>query len=133
MMTTTPEKRRATVLRYKRKYPEKTKARYRREEAKRDPVKRTWKAYRANARYKGIEYSLQRKLHDDLVTDNCFYCGELPKPVNGIDRVDNSVGYVENNVVTACFRCNSSKNSGTQADFIRWAKSVALHLEATGL
>jgi len=128
-MTTTPEKRRETVQRYRRKYPEKTKARYRLEELKRDPVKRTWKAYRANARYKGIEYSLPRELHDDLVTDACYYCGELPAPTNGIDRVDNARGYVISNVVTACFRCNSSKSSGSREAFLAWARNVVAHSE----
>lgn len=132
-MTTTPEKRRATVTRYRRKYPERTRTRGTKEESQRDPVKRTWKAYRANAKYRGQLYALPRELHNDLVTDACFYCGELAKPVNGIDRVDNARGYVEDNVVTACFRCNSSKSSGDQSDFIGWVKNASEHMTRTGL
>jgi hypothetical protein len=30
--------------------------------------------------------------------------------VNGIDRVDNSIGYIKSNSVTCCSQCNFAKN-----------------------
>jgi len=126
-MTTTPEKRQATVARYRQKYPERTRARWAREEQQRDPVKRTWKSYRANAKYKGFPYNLPRALHDDLVTDRCFYCGSDPNPVNGIDRVDNSRGYEDDNVVSCCEMCNRAKRDVPAAEFISWARRFAAH------
>ena len=84
-----------------------------------------WKYYKANSKRRGYEFSLDRLLFDDHLTDYCFYCGTVPKPLNGIDRVDNSKGYVIGNTVTACKQCNYAKHDYSRAEFERWATRVA--------
>lgn len=59
-----------------------------------------------------------------LVTQNCFYCEKVPSRIkksrestftfNGIDRVDNSVGYIMENCVTCCRECNTKKGGVTK-------------------
>jgi hypothetical protein len=44
--------------------------------------------------------------------------------VNGIDRVDNSKGYVEDNVVPCCKYCNTAKNTMSRDEFFKWIKRV---------
>lgn len=94
----------------------------------RNPLKYAWERYRGNAKTRGREFDLPRRLFEDLLTDNCFYCGHAPDPINSIDRVDNDGGYVEDNVVTACNFCNQAKHTHTRAEFEEWAKRVAARL-----
>lgn len=53
----------------------------------------------------------------------CHYCGYRIRTV-GIDRVDNSRGYVRGNVVSACFLCNRAKSSLTKAQFVALCSNV---------
>jgi 5-methylcytosine-specific restriction endonuclease McrA len=70
--------------------------------------------------------------YQTLITGNCYYCGVEPSSSmdnvgkrgaglkkNGIDRVNNSLGYTVANCVTACSHCNRGKNNMTQSDFFK--------------
>lgn len=43
---------------------------------------------------------------------------------NGIDRLDNSEGYIFGNVVPCCATCNFAKHTMSYTDFIHWAERV---------
>jgi len=43
---------------------------------------------------------------------------------NGIDRLDNDLGYVPGNVVSACGRCNKAKLTMPVGDVLAWVKAV---------
>jgi hypothetical protein len=94
-----------------------------------NPVKMAWHRYRAAARARSIGFDLPRALVEDLVTDNCFYCGAKPNPTNGIDRVRNELGYTSDNVVSCCEKCNYGKSGMSANDFLKWATMVANHSE----
>lgn len=47
--------------------------------------------------------------------------------VNGIDRVDSSKGYVEDNVVPCCKYCNTAKNTMNDSEFREWIKKIYAH------
>jgi hypothetical protein len=93
------------------------------------PELHAWRNYKGNAERRGIEFLLVREHFLDLVTDNCFYCTASPNPLNGIDRVDNSQGYTEDNVVTACRLCNRAKNDLSREKFEEWAVRLAHNIE----
>ena len=90
-------------------------------------------------RTKGQEYKLTDEELHKLITSNCYYCDAIPSNVmkdtrdknripftyNGIDRFDNTLGYVVNNCVTCCKRCNVAKNDMTYNDFIDLCKKIA--------
>lgn len=71
---------------------------------------------------------------------NCHYCGEPPSNVysqkdlkgpyiyNGIDRMDNDIGYTLDNSISCCKHCNYSKRARTYEEFIDWIKQVHSHL-----
>lgn len=89
---------------------------------------------RQSAIKKQIEWSLSDVLAESLVIGTCYYCGTPAAPVNGIDRVDNGKGYVEGNVVPACWTCNRRKAQADVNEFIGWAIRVAaIHGERSGL
>ena len=79
--------------------------------------------YRHHAAERGLAWNLSDEQFDTLLKGDCHYCGDPPKAhytmrncngamiYNGIDRVDNRVGYEPNNVVTACKVCNKCKSS----------------------
>lgn len=47
--------------------------------------------------------------------------------VNGIDRVDNSLGYVADNCVPCCEACNRAKLQMSSTDFINLANRIVTH------
>lgn len=59
----------------------------------------------------------------DLFRQPCFYCGDATRyengePVCGVDRVDNSRGYVAENMVPCCTICNFMKGSFSLEEFL---------------
>jgi hypothetical protein len=89
------------------------------------------------ARRAGRIFEIARSLFSQLIGMPCFYCGSPPplKSVgrkgrtighaNGLDRVDNKKGYVEDNVVTCCKACNVAKATMSQEEFISLAHRIA--------
>lgn len=76
---------------------------------------------------RGIQFSLNIEEVKDFVIRPCYYCGEVLDEsieikksgkytievikIHGIDRVDNSKGYVQGNCVPCCTQCNIDKRS----------------------
>lgn len=92
---------------------------------KKNPVKAAIYQYKSKSKNRDIIWAISDRHAEDLMTDNCYYCGVPPNTLNGIDRVDNQRGYEEDNVVTACLMCNIGKNDYTKAEFLSWALRVA--------
>lgn len=80
-----------------------------------------YNSYVECAKRRAHEFSLSLDFFKHITKQNCFYCNKEPSQVrkagrktgdyvyNGIDRVDNSLGYVENNCVSCCKDCNYLK------------------------
>lgn len=47
--------------------------------------------------------------------------------LNGIDRVNNDLGYINNNVVSCCKTCNLAKSSLTLIEFKNWINNLIKH------
>lgn len=86
--------------------------------------------YQRNAKIRGCEFNLSKDKFRELTSSECYYCGGLPKRehktassnggyvYNGIDRLDNSQGYILDNCVPCCTKCNDWKKAGTQQEFL---------------
>lgn len=97
------------------------------------------KMYRDNAKKQGHTWKLSKKEAIDLLAGNCYYCGCPPSRTrvdpgkygeftyNGIDRIDNSKGYISSNVVSCCTTCNLKKEKMTVKEFINWIRKVYNH------
>jgi hypothetical protein len=96
---------------------------------KENPIRSALNLYRGSASRKGLEFSLSQERFEALLMGECAYCGALPAPINGIDRRDSSLGYVDGNVATACKTCNYAKQRMTVAEFRAWARRVVEHME----
>lgn len=87
----------------------------------------------------GREWTLTKEQFLQLTSQNCFYCGRKPSSIqitkrcvgqyiyNGVDRVDNEIGYVFENCVTCCEHCNRAKLYYHVDDFKSWVVSVYNH------
>jgi hypothetical protein len=101
--------------------------------------------YRVSAKARGIEFALGQTEFINLTGMPCFYCGIPPiirslqvhsrrvigEPrayaivsYNGIDRLDNSKGYMESNCVSCCKVCNRAKDIMTVKEFYEWVERV---------
>ena len=98
--------------------------------------------YKHRASKRGYEWALTEEQATTLLLGNCEYCGVPPCLVkskngkknyngsfthNGIDRVNNSLGYTSSNVVSCCHVCNMAKRTTSAEDFISWAARVTAH------
>jgi hypothetical protein len=87
-------------------------------------------SYKYQAKRRGHAWELADGEFDKLTSSDCYYCGLSPSTVrtsrshkyiyNGIDRVDNTLGYIQGNVVTCCSVCNLAKHKMPFDDFMTW-------------
>jgi uncharacterized protein with PIN domain len=79
--------------------------------------------YRDSARKRmhGFELTLEQFI--TFWQKPCSYCGEEIKTI-GLDRVDNSKGYVMGNVVSCCTPCNRAKWTRSVSDFVDMCRRV---------
>ncbi len=95
-------------------------------------INNLFKDFKYTAKRKNIKVSLTIDEYKFLIFSNCFYCGTSPSNTyhykygsdiinyNGIDRVNNEIGYEYNNRVPCCKRCNIAKNNMLLEDFKTW-------------
>ena len=71
--------------------------------------------YKTGAKRKGLIFELTLDEFSKIISEPCYYCGENGY---GIDRLDNSIGYLKINIVPCCSMCNYMKNNYTKNEFI---------------
>jgi hypothetical protein len=92
------------------------------------------------AKKRDLEWNLTDEQVRSLITQSCYYCGKKPMQTNGIgsrlngvffynglDRVNNSLGYTIDNVVPCCKFCNRAKDVMTIDEFKTWIYNVYEH------
>ena len=96
--------------------------------------------YTSNAQRRGIVWSLSDAEFNTLIKGSCHYCGEPPSRLmtykgvtgsltyNGIDRTDNTFGYVSGNVVSCCALCNRCKSNLPYKQFVAYLRRAGEHL-----
>ncbi len=87
---------------------------------------RIYDNYKKSAIRRGYIFNISIEDFDKLIDSDCFYCGALAKDssnkmkdsssknerfytYNGVDRVDNTIGYNRENCVPCCPICNMAK------------------------
>lgn len=103
---------------------------------------RIWRRYVARAQKKALAWELSPEQFHLLITSRCTYCDAPPCaghesgdlngvfPANGIDRIDNSLGYTLGNCVTACGTCNKCKHTNSLVDFAIWVRRIHARIHA---
>ena len=92
--------------------------------------------YRKRSRQKGLDFTLDTAQFEELMNSDCYYCGAGPSnsivqhgqalPVyQGIDRMDNDLGYTPDNVVPCCITCNKMKKAMSHDEFLLHIHAIA--------
>lgn len=107
--------------------------------------------YICNASTRKYAFELTLEQFRDLTAKDCHYCGKHPSAsclkswrgmnpettknqpyiYNGVDRVDNAVGYVVGNCVPCCKICNIMKQGLSKTEFLNHIRSIFLHEESS--
>lgn len=94
--------------------------------------------YKDGAKKRGYEFKLSRVEFNYIVQQDCAYCGEPPNHPwhagsllfngvylsNGIDRINNNIGYIPSNCTSCCKVCNKMKYTLTKEEFISHCRKV---------
>ena len=92
---------------------------------------------KASAKTRNLMFTLTFEEFLVFTSECCEYCGERPKQkcqpkeangyylYNGLDRQDNTKGYVPGNIVPCCGTCNYAKADRSVKDFLAWAIKIA--------
>lgn len=97
-------------------------------------------SYKRNSKAYNREFLLSEKEFRVLTSQRCHYCGLKPSQLrrarknvksrwgdyrcNGLDRIDNEVGYIKHNVVPCCLICNRAKNNLSYNSFLDYIKRL---------
>lgn len=86
--------------------------------------------YRRSAKDRGFSYNLTFEQCEHLFKGTCFYCGHQSDSgyLNGIDRLDNDIGYTTQNCVTCCSICNYMKRRLKPTIFINMCEHILTYI-----
>jgi hypothetical protein len=97
--------------------------------------------YKDSAKNRDLCFELDFEEFRELTSYACSYCGVLPETIrdapntnglyvyNGIDRVNNDVGYVFWNCRSCCKTCNYAKHTMGLGQFLSWIKRLSSYKE----
>lgn len=71
----------------------------------------SYSEYKKRANNKLLPFELTTNDYVEIINDNCYLCGRdgSNEFTNGIDRIDNNLGYIMSNVKSCCGSCNYIK------------------------
>jgi hypothetical protein len=102
-----------------------------------------------DAKRAGREFNITLDFFVRMCHEPCHYCNrrdinsiDVPSKAggyllkgfryNGLDRVDNTIGYEEDNCVPCCVVCNRAKNSMPYADFMEYIAVMVNYQSSVG-
>ncbi len=100
--------------------------------------------YGCKRKTKTIDFDISYEFYRSLVEKDCYFCGKAPYDIRylynrkrtrsiledvsccitGIDRLDNDLGYTEENCVPCCKMCNLMKLDSTEVNFLTQIKLI---------
>jgi len=98
--------------------------------------------YVSNSKKANRSFDLSKDEFRKITSLSCSYCGAIPIPLstrgrvnkvvtyvcNGIDRVDNSLGYTKENCVSCCSLCNLMKRGLSVRDFKEHVRRISSYI-----
>jgi len=113
-----------------------------------DVYRRRYRKYKSDATRRSRNFNLTESSFISIVKGDCYYCGVTaplkqfkntsrhgsslhgnPIKFQGIDRVNNDVGYTEENSVPCCSKCNFMKHTLNASDFIDHVLKISEHIK----
>ena len=99
-------------------------------------INHVYSDYKRTAERRGYQFNLSREEFKALLSLDCHYCGAIPVVqytktetitpalINGIDRINNTLGYDLSNCITCCKTCNRAKGVLSQEDYLAWIRKA---------
>lgn len=94
----------------------------------------TYRSYKQGAIKRNLSFELSKEEALDFFNGLCYYCKAEPTNIgrnrhnefryNGIDRLDNNIGYIKENCVSCCKICNRMKSNHTMESFKNHIKTL---------
>jgi len=89
------------------------------------------------------EYTFKLTIDEfrNIIESECYYCKEIGSMTpygfhknidyryNGVDRINNKIGYTTGNVVSCCKICNNAKATLTISEFKNWIMKINKNLD----
>ena len=76
----------------------------------------SFSSYKNRAKKKNLVFNIPKDVFDILKERPCYFCRVVKEQV-GVDRIDNTKGYVSGNCVPCCWDCNRSKSNKTLKEY----------------
>jgi hypothetical protein len=95
-------------------------------------------SYIQSARKRDYVFELTEEQFKEVIAKDCVACGSPPKEIsrrtkkysatpilaNGVDRIDNKLGYIVGNIQPMCAPCNKAKSSMGYEAFQKWLEYI---------
>jgi len=95
-------------------------------------LERYYKEYISSATKKGRTITIDFEKFKELTTSSCYYCNHTSETeAIGIDRIDNTKDYTNENYVPCCWKCNRIKHTYHIEFFIEKCKIMIKQKEVT--
>lgn len=110
-----------------------------RKEFGRDAWFQVYNSYRSSANRRGYEWNLSEEDFLKVVVSPCLYCGVALENTRtgrkdgavfrytGLDRIDNTLGYITTNLAPCCTKCNLAKRDMTTSEFCSLIVDIHVH------
>lgn len=87
--------------------------------------------YKTRAKNKKFDFELSEEKFHEITSGPCYLCGkeESLEHKNGLDRVNNSIGYVLENVQSCCGECNFMKRQLSLEKFLEKLNDIFSNTE----
>jgi len=120
------------VKEYKKKYRENNREKLRKSGREysmfnNKSIKGKYAQYKHGAKRRGLLFDLTLSEFTYLMENDCYYCGSSTS--TGVDRMDNTLGYLKENSVPCCDICNRMKFKYSVKDFIDHCRKVTEYNE----
>jgi hypothetical protein len=79
--------------------------------------------FKRSAKRRNLSFELSFEEFLTFENKPCRYCGQGVYPMS-LDRIDNDLGYVIDNVDSCCFRCNSLKHVFDEKEFLNHVVAI---------
>lgn len=88
------------------------------EKKRRLTPKSRWMRSKCNARKRNKTWTIELELFTKLIEMPCYYCKNSVENETGssLDRKDNDLGYLPDNVVTCCKKCNRIRSKSMSSE-----------------
>ena len=86
--------------------------------------------YIQSSNHRNIHFELTIDEYEFIAQNPCYYCGtvNIQRGFNGVDRVDNYLGYSNSNCVACCSMCNYMKGTLSKSNFFQRIEHILTFL-----